>query len=256
MRYFFIALAIIASIVFIIFYKYEDSSFGKYDTSINNITDKSSSNSIPPLSSMPDNSVWDQKLLDTARNVDYLTTKEKDFIYETNKLRSNPLKYAEAYIRTRLNRFAGKVFITGTNVNILTKEGVDAYKEAFNVLINTKPLPLQYPSRGISLAARDHAEDMIKNDFMEHEGSNGSDPATRVSAYGIWGKSIGENISLGDSEGREILIDLVVDDGVSDRGHRKNILSSDFKYLGISSLEKKDSKTITVIDYAGEYKEK
>jgi hypothetical protein len=54
-----------------------------------------------------DNENWDIELLDTARNVSYLTTIEKDIIFELNKVRSDPRKYAELYIKPMLNYFDG-----------------------------------------------------------------------------------------------------------------------------------------------------
>ena len=41
---------------------------------------------------------------------------------------------------------------------------------------------------------------------------------------------------------------LIIDDGVSDRGHRTNIFSASFKYVGISSRIQGD-KIITVMDF-------
>jgi len=51
----------------------------------------------------------------------------------------------------------------------------------------------------------------------------------------------------------DILISLIVDDGIPNRGHRKNIFSRDFKFTGIGVGRHSKHKHICVIDYAKGY---
>ena len=48
----------------------------------------------------------------------------------------------------------------------------------------------------------------------------------RIERYCDWNGNIAENIDFGCETGRSILCSLMVDDGVSSRGHRKNIFNS------------------------------
>ena len=50
---------------------------------------------------------WDLASLDTARNAPYLNDVEKDVILEMNKVRSDPKKYAELYIKPQLKYYSG-----------------------------------------------------------------------------------------------------------------------------------------------------
>lgn len=71
-------------------------------------------------------------------------------------------------------------------------------------------------------------------------------------AYGSSGENIGSEFKVeGRNHALQTVMGLIIDDGVSSRGHRKNIFSKDFKYVGISSRVQQD-KIITVIDFHSE----
>lgn len=53
-----------------------------------------------------------------------------------------------------------------------------------------------------------------------------------------------------------MVIQLIVDDGVSSRGHRHNIFNPAFKVVGIFSGPHKQYDTMTTIDYAGGFTKK
>ena len=75
----------------------------------------------------------------------------------------------------------------------------------------------------------------------------------RIERYGQWMGKIGENIDFGSTEPVEVVISFLVDDGVSSRGHRKNLLSQDFRYIGIGSHSHSSEKLCCVLDFASEY---
>lgn len=52
--------------------------------------------------------------------------------------------------------------------------------------------------------------------------------SNRLERYGDWMGKIGENIDFGSKTARDIILSLIIDDGVTNRGHRKNTLSPDF----------------------------
>jgi Uncharacterized protein with SCP/PR1 domains len=45
-----------------------------------------------------------------------------------------------------------------------------------------------------------------------------------------------ENLSLGYRDIRDAIVDLLIDDGIPDRGHRKNLLSEKIKQVAVYEL--------------------
>ena len=64
---------------------------------------------------------------------------------------------------------------------------------------------------------------------------------------GVWG----EIIAYGHDEALKIISQLIVDDGVADRGHRTNIFKEGFKVLGSFTGPHSRYRHMTCIDYAG-----
>ncbi|GHV77374.1 hypothetical protein AGMMS49942_21950 [Spirochaetia bacterium] len=71
--------------------------------------------------------------------------------------------------------------------------------------------------------------------------------------YGGGYKLLGENIDYGPSSGRDIVVDLLIDDGIPDRGHRDNIMLPGFTQAGVSIGTHARYGIICVIDYASGY---
>ena len=222
-------------------------------TSLKNISKSSGSvsSSASYLSSI-DTSKWDVKALDTARNVDYLSDIEKDVVLEMNMARTNPSLYADLYIAPRIKNFNGKTY----NGRLITQEGAAVVDECAKFMAKAKALSVLKPEKGLSLAAQKHSGTQGETDQTGHTGVDGSTPFKRIEKYGTY-KTAGENIAYGSNSGRDFVVDLLIDDGVSSRGHRKNIMNAQFDSSGVGYTKKhKTYGSVCVITYAGGYKDK
>jgi uncharacterized protein YkwD len=200
----------------------------------------------------PDAANWDIAALDTAKDAAYLSAVEKDVILEMNKVRSDPQKYAELYITPRLQYYSGNMYQEPGKIAIQTSEGKKAVEGCVTALAKMKGVPLLMPEEGLANASKDHVKDQGATGKTGHDGSDKSTPSTRTARYGK-GSYIGENIAYGPGAGREIIVDLLIDDGVPSRGHRQNIMKKDYNQAGTAIGSHKQYGTVCVINYAKDY---
>ena len=66
----------------------------------------------------------------------------------------------------------------------------------------------------------------------------------------------GENISYGKKTARDIVLQLIIDDGLSSRKHRKNIFNPNFNFAGAAYGAHARYGSICNIDFAGAYAER
>lgn len=202
---------------------------------------------------------WATASLDTGKDADYLSDVERQVILHLNLVRAAPLRYAQDFIEPRLKFFKDKIYLEpGGAANfggIETEEGTAAVIEAIRALAATAPLPSLSPSPGLSRAAGDHARDQSTTGQIGHVGSDGSLVDTRVTRYGNWIDALGENIVYGTGIGRDIVVELLIDDGVPGRGHRKNILNPEFRRVGVALATHPEYGHICVIDFAAGFVE-
>lgn len=170
----------------------------------------------------------------TASNRDYARIESE--VFETlNRARTSPSAMAvdldalTRYFNGRLRQRPGQP------VAVQTVEGVAAVREAASVVRSTVPVAAVTLSAVLSHAARDHVLDQSRNGTVGHTGSDGSTVDVRVKRYGAWSNSLSENIAYASvARGSEVIEDLLVDDGVPDRGHRRNIYDPTARVVGIA----------------------
>ena len=194
--------------------------------------------------------------LNTAENASYLSPFEKDIIYEINLFRSNPADYAEKYIAPLTKNYKGKLLYYPNDKPLLTKEGVRAANECVRELKKVAPLTVVTPSSGLTKAADDHVKDQSRTGKTGHYGSDRSDSRKRMERYGEWKVRIAENIAYGGTSARQVIVYLLIDDGVQDRGHRKNFIQPEFKTVGVSAGFHPEYNTMCVMDFAGSFVDK
>jgi uncharacterized protein YkwD len=134
-------------------------------------------------------------------------------------------------------------------------EGGRAVDEAIRFLNKARPLPPLTLSPGMCRAAADHCSEQIAGQ-LGHDGSDRSSPGDRISRYGGWSTTWGENISYSQKTARGVVLALIIDDGVRSRGHRKNIFNPKFNYAGAASGPHARYRTVCTIDLAGGFAER
>ncbi len=178
----------------------------------------------------------------------------ENILRELNAVRTNPKEYAEKIISPRLQYFIGSVY-TGGKVFLQTQEGKTAVLECITALNNTQPMNELALETGLTKAAQGLADDQAEHGITGHTGSDGSDLVQRINRFGEWSGSCGENCAYGTKTAREIVVQLLIDDGVPSRGHRKNILNPAFQKVGTGFSDENQAPygAVSVMDFAAEY---
>ncbi len=185
----------------------------------------------------------------------FIAPREREILAEINLARTNPAQYLR-YLEEFKPYYHGKEIKYSDGSTLITNEGVSALEEAITFVRSLKPLPPLVLRQGLILGARDHLNDLVKTGQSGHRGSDGSVPEDRLSRYGRWRDSVGENIVYRSRKAREDVIALLIDDGVKTRGHRKNIFKSEFQVIGLALSAPSKAQTMCVITFAGGFADK
>ncbi len=184
-----------------------------------------------------------------ARPAVAVSSLERAVLREVNRFRADPRGYARELADER-QWFNGRLYEPPGPIPLQTNEGVAALDEAIRDLEAASPLPGVERSDGLARAARDHALDLANHGTRGHVGSDGSTSRARIERYGRFTGMAGEVISFGYDTAGEVVRQLIVDDGVPDRGHRINLLRPEFRVAGVACGRHRSMRFLCVIDLA------
>lgn len=148
-----------------------------------------------------------------------------------------------------LARLDGKRFWTNVaSKNI--KKSTDCTESLKSDLQEISNYPMMSPDKGLCDAAKAHADDMNKNNFFDHQSSDGTKTFDRIKKY-YNGFASNENIAAGNSKAIDIVMQWLVDENLpNDPGHRKAILAKNNIAVGIYTGKHPNWRYCSVMDFA------
>jgi hypothetical protein len=173
---------------------------------------------------------------------------EKELFSLHNELRMNPQSYIQK-LRECLKYFRHKIFHPPGEDPIQTYEGQEAVYDAIQFLKTQKPVDRLEFNDNIARACKDHANDIGEKGLATHEGSDDKNISDRIEKYCEWDGATAESLDFGFKTAENIIINLLIDDGVKDRYQRLNLFNEKFKYIGIGAANHRDYGICVVIGY-------
>jgi hypothetical protein len=132
-------------------------------------------------------------------------------------------------------------------------EGDNVFKEAIQFLKSLPPLkPLQWDPN-LARSAQEHVDDIGPKGLLLYQSSDGTEPEDRISKYGTYVDSLGENIDFGPNDAMGVIISLTLDDGEEERPHRENLFKADYQKVGIACGPHKTEFQMCVMDFAFDF---
>lgn len=189
-----------------------------------------------------------------GKSADADSTSSRALIRELNLARQNPALYA-TFVEELRGRMNGNIMVLPGRTRIRTKEGTRALDEAIRFLRSAQPQAPLALSPGMSRAAADHCADQASGGFG-HAGRDSSHADRRIARYGTFGGCWGENISYGKATARDVVLALIIDDGLPARKHRNNIFNPNFNFAGAAFGHHARFGTVCSMDFAGTYIER
>ena len=138
-------------------------------------------------------------------------------------------------------------------IQIQMVEGDNVFKEAIQFL---KSLPSLSPliwDENLCKSAQEHVNDIGPKGLLLYQSSDGTEPEDRISKYGNYTESLGENIDFGPNDAMGVIISLTLDDGEEQRPHRENLFKEDYHKVGIACGPHETEFQMCVMDFAYDF---
>lgn len=175
---------------------------------------------------------------------------EAQLTHEINRLRADPAGYS-AMLEAWLPHYDGLVLRYPGRPAVRTAEGAAALKEAIQALRGAEPARALAPAAGLILAARDHAVDIGPRGLVSHRGSLGETLRDRVVRHGDRYENTAQSLTFGPTDAQTVLFNLLVDDSVSSRNHRKMLLDRRFMHVGVACAPHTVFRMVCVLNFGG-----
>ena len=158
---------------------------------------------------------------------------ESAVLAEINQARSDPAGFARS-LRDYRAAYRGNLIVRPEEGEaFLTQEGVAPVDEAIAFVEARRARAPLAPAGILAAAAAEHQAEQGDDGSVGHAGRDGSMPADRVRRRG-GDAYVGEVIAYGSADPADIVRQLVVDDGVADRGHRRLLFDDSLRYAGVA----------------------
>jgi uncharacterized protein YkwD len=169
---------------------------------------------------------------------------ENGVLVELNNVRAHPQAYARELRREQVvkARYSGEP-------GALAQADPDAVDDAIDALMRQRPLPPLARDSRLVAAAHEYAARQGPTGDVGHGAPGGM--GRRLQSKGMYAGIEAESISYGQRNPRDVVRQLIIDSGVPDRGHRKDLLSRGFQVAGVGCGRHARYGSMCVIDLAG-----
>ena len=165
---------------------------------------------------------------DKAIQADFMNNEENKIVLLLNEVRAKPVEFEKFIIAP-----------------MLKKDPKNSYLKSLSTTLKTMtPVGKLFANQTQYTSADCHAQEIGEKGLRTHERQ--SKKCIDVKAFK------GECIAFGDKDAETVVLMLLIDEGVSDLGHRKICLDGRYSQIGVSTNSHTTWRNVTVMDFGFE----